>query len=99
MIPHQEEPSPAGAVNVPLSHESRNSIADIWGARTPYAGEWPERVDEATVDRLLEAREALPFAPSGRRFREWASIPVTDHQRWEGHLHDALEASVRRRRH
>jgi anaerobic selenocysteine-containing dehydrogenase len=32
-------------------HESRNSVADVWGPRTPHAGQWPERVDEATVDR------------------------------------------------
>src|SRR3978361_2213633 len=25
--------------------ESRNSIANIWGERTPYSGEWPVRVD------------------------------------------------------
>jgi hypothetical protein len=40
--------------DVPLSltcHESRDSIADIWGPRTPHVGEWPERVDEATIDR------------------------------------------------
>jgi ferredoxin-nitrate reductase len=52
MIRPQGEPSPVGAVSGSLeSHESRNSIADIWGARTPYDGEWPTRVDEATVDR------------------------------------------------
>ena len=32
-------------------HESRNSVADVWGPRTPHAGQWPERVDEATVDK------------------------------------------------
>jgi ferredoxin-nitrate reductase len=26
--------------------ESRDSIADIWGQRTPYYGHWPERVDQ-----------------------------------------------------
>src|SRR5438045_3403031 len=26
--------------------ETRDSIADIWGERTPYFGVWPERVDE-----------------------------------------------------
>ena len=32
--------------------ESRNSVADIWGERTPYAGEecWPVRVDQRTLD-------------------------------------------------
>jgi hypothetical protein len=27
--------------------QSRNSIEDIWGPRTPYKHEWPVRVDEA----------------------------------------------------
>jgi len=32
--------------------ESRDSVADIWGERTPYAGEdqWPVRVDQRTLD-------------------------------------------------
>jgi ferredoxin-nitrate reductase len=30
--------------------ETRNSISDVWGSRTPYTGEWPERVDERTLD-------------------------------------------------
>src|SRR5256885_12147572 len=30
--------------------QTRDSIADIWGPRTPYYGTWPERVDE----RILE---------------------------------------------
>jgi anaerobic selenocysteine-containing dehydrogenase len=28
--------------------ETRNSIDDIWGPRTPHRGEWPVRVDERT---------------------------------------------------
>lgn len=27
--------------------QSRDSIKDIWGRRTPYKHEWPVRVDEA----------------------------------------------------
>lgn len=55
------------------------------------------KLDEPTVDRLLDAGEAEAFAPSGKRFREWAAVPVDAHDRWEQHLHDALEASARRR--
>ena len=33
-----------------MMHETRDSIADIWGERTPYAGEWPVRVDERTLE-------------------------------------------------
>jgi anaerobic selenocysteine-containing dehydrogenase len=28
---------------------TRDSIANIWGERTPYVGDWPERVDERTL--------------------------------------------------
>ena len=30
--------------------ETRDSIADIWGERTPFEGTWPARVDERTTD-------------------------------------------------
>ena len=30
--------------------ETRDSIGDIWGARTPYVGEWPARVDERDLE-------------------------------------------------
>src|SRR3954471_14466832 len=30
-------------------HETRDSIDDIWGPRTPQAGVWPVRVDERTT--------------------------------------------------
>ncbi|ALA59246.1 molybdopterin oxidoreductase family protein [Nitrospira moscoviensis] len=29
--------------------ETRDSIADVWGPRTPYRDQWPVRVDERTV--------------------------------------------------
>src|SRR3954462_6494992 len=29
---------------------TRDSIEDIWGIRTPYHGDWPERVDERAVE-------------------------------------------------
>lgn len=31
-------------------HESRDPVADIWGPRMPYKGEWPQRVDERIVE-------------------------------------------------
>jgi anaerobic selenocysteine-containing dehydrogenase len=29
---------------------TRDAIGDVWGRRTPYVGEWPERVDEYVTD-------------------------------------------------
>src|SRR3954470_19399459 len=42
--------------------ESRDSINDIWGERTPYVENWPVRVDERTeeeVDRWVQSACAL----------------------------------------
>src|SRR5919205_2497914 len=33
-----------------VMRQTRDSIADIWGPRTPHIGEWPVRVDEYTVE-------------------------------------------------
>ena len=30
-------------------YETRDSIADTWGDRTPYYGDWQERIDERTI--------------------------------------------------
>jgi ferredoxin-nitrate reductase len=38
--------------------ETRDSISDIWGVRSPYDGEWPERCDErldAPPDRWVQS--------------------------------------------
>lgn len=31
-------------------HQTRDSITDIWGQRTPYFGDWPVRVDERSLE-------------------------------------------------
>lgn len=54
------------------------------------------KLDEPSVSALIDAGEAEPFAPSGRRFREWASIPVTRRRHWEALLDDALGAAAAR---
>jgi hypothetical protein len=33
-----------------LGYESRDSIKDIWGARTPFKHEWPTRCDMHIVE-------------------------------------------------
>ena len=41
------------------------------------------------VSELTAADQALPFAPSGRAFREWAAFPVADPAEWRALLAEA----------
>ena len=54
------------------------------------------KLDEQRVNELLDAGKAEPFAPSGRPFREWASIPVEKKRSWGPLLDEALELSSER---
>lgn len=71
---------------------------DFFASFDHRTGSLVVKLDGPSVDQLLATGEAEPFAPSGKRFREWASIPAAAHDRWEEHLHDALQASAKRRR-
>ena len=41
------------------------------------------------VRELTATGQALPFAPSGRTFREWAAFPVADPAEWRALLTEA----------
>ena len=41
------------------------------------------------VSELTATGQALPFAPSGRTFREWAAFPVADPAEWRALLIEA----------
>lgn len=41
------------------------------------------------VSELAATGQALPFAPSGRTFREWAAFPVADPAEWRALLAEA----------
>ena len=46
--------------------QSRDSIDDIWGERTPYEGNWPVRADKQTLeepDRWVQS--ACPLCSNG----------------------------------
>ena len=48
------------------------------------------------VDELLATGAAEPFAPAGRRFRQWAAVPSQRERSWPGLLHEALEFAAGR---
>jgi hypothetical protein len=47
------------------------------------------KLPEARVDALVAAGRAEPFAPAGRRFREWAAIPYARSRTWSKLLDEA----------
>ena len=43
------------------------------------------------VRKLTATGQALPFAPNGRTFREWAAFPVADPAEWRALLAEARD--------
>jgi hypothetical protein len=43
------------------------------------------------VGELVAGGDALPFAPNGRTFREWAAFPKADPEEWCAFLAEARE--------
>ena len=47
------------------------------------------KLPAARVAELVACGQALPFAPNGRVFREWAAFPVPDRDEWVALLDEA----------
>jgi hypothetical protein len=47
------------------------------------------KLTETRVDNLISAGHAEPFAPAGRRFRQWAAIPTAKRRQWPDFLVEA----------
>jgi hypothetical protein len=55
------------------------------------------KLNEERATALIDAGRAEPFAPNGRPFREWVSIPERLARSWPGLLDEALRFSAERR--
>jgi hypothetical protein len=55
------------------------------------------KLDAARVSALLSAGQAEPFAPNGRRFREWASVPAERNRSWGRLIDEAVDLAATRR--
>jgi hypothetical protein len=69
---------------------------DFFASFDRRTGDLVVKLDEQSVEALIDAGEAEPFAPSGRPFRAWASIPNRHARRWPDLLEQALTASAAR---
>ena len=52
------------------------------------------KLAESRVNELVASGRAEPFAPAGRRFREWAAIREGRSRSWKRLLEEALEFAV-----
>lgn len=49
------------------------------------------KLPKARVDELIASGVGRPFAPAGRVFKEWVSVPQADRRRWKALLREAIE--------
>ena len=49
------------------------------------------KLPKARVAELIESGVGHSFAPAGRVFKEWLSVPKPDRQRWLALLREAIE--------
>jgi hypothetical protein len=70
---------------------------DFFASCDRRSGDLVVKLDERQVSALIDAGRAEPFAPSGRRFREWAAIPYERRRTWVRQLDAALAAAVERK--
>jgi hypothetical protein len=54
-------------------------------------GDLVVKLPAARVQTLIASGEAVPFAPNGRVFREWARLPERDERRWRELIDEALD--------
>ena len=62
----------------------------FFGSFDRRTGDLLAKLPAARVDELVDAGRAHPFAPAGRRFREWAAISPTRQRSWPALLEEAL---------
>ena len=48
------------------------------------------KLPRARVGELIEQGHGQPFAPAGKVFKEWVSIPTRDRRRWRSLLREGI---------
>jgi len=69
---------------------------DFFASCDHRSGHLVVKLDEQQVSALIDAGKADVFAPNGRPFREWASIPYRRQRSWGPILERALALSAKR---
>ncbi|MDX1521696.1 MAG: hypothetical protein R3264_08720 [Anaerolineae bacterium] len=62
---------------------------DFFASADHRSGDLVIKLPASYVEELIEVGIGQPFAPAGRRFREWVLIPDRDADRWRKLLAEA----------
>jgi len=73
-----------------MGHPCLRIDGDFFASMERNTGHLVVKLAADTVNEMIDAGTAEPFAPAGRRFKEWALIPNRDEAAWEQLLNDAL---------
>ncbi|MGH3506244.1 MAG: hypothetical protein ACRDO2_03460, partial [Nocardioidaceae bacterium] len=68
----------------------------FFGSFDPRARALVVKLSRARVAELIEAGVGEPFAPNGRAFREWVSLPEPDRDQWQRTLAEAQDFATGR---
>jgi hypothetical protein len=49
------------------------------------------KLPKSRVSELIAMGDGRPFAPAGKVFAEWLSVPAPDRRRWRGLLREGVE--------
>ncbi len=63
---------------------------DFFASCDRRTGDLLVKLPAARVDRLIATGRAQPFAPAGRRFREWAAVSSRLSRTWRRLLEEAV---------
>jgi hypothetical protein len=63
----------------------------------PRTGNLVLKLDADRCTQIVDLGHGEVFAPNGRRFRQWVSIPPTRHRAWQHLLEEALSLAAKRR--
>ena len=69
---------------------------DFFASWDPHQHALVVKLDRQTVTALIADGLGEPFAPSGRPFREWISIPPSERESWPDRLDASFDCAVER---
>lgn len=69
---------------------------DFFASWDPHQHAVVVKLDRQTVTALIAGGLGEPFAPSGRPFREWLSIPPSASESWPARLDAAFDLASSR---